>query len=592
MPSVESSNFIKRVSLPIRVLLIAFAGFVSPTMNEARGTDDPAPGRASMVIMAKNLVAVDDRFEQATAVAVAGNRILAVGSHQDMMPLIDADTEVIRLRDNQTLMPGFIESHAHFVGLGESLMMLDLRPQSTWDQIVADVASAANGLPAGTWIVGRGWHQSKWSEPPQPNVDGYPVHDSLSTAVPDHPVLLTHASGHACFANRAAMLRARIDANTENPPGGEILRDQRGEATGLFRERAAALIQAAQTRTERLESDDQRLMRFQRAVRLAAEECQKFGITSFQDAGSSVGTIDSLSSLIQSGPIGVRLYVMIRDSNEALRENLQRLKVVDTTEHQFTVRAVKNSIDGALGPHGAWLLSPYDDLPTSRGLATLEVSQVEQAAALAAEHGYQMCVHAIGDRANREVLDLYERTLPRDELSEARWRIEHAQHLDPEDIPRFGQLGIIAAMQGVHCTSDAPFVPTRLGYRRSATGAYMWRSLIDSGAVVCNGTDAPVESLNPFPSLYASITRQLGDGNLFFPEQCMTRAEAIRSYTLDAAYAAFEEESKGSITPDKLADLIVVNCDLLRSDPDTIRDAKVQMTILGGKVVYRRSDSQ
>lgn len=547
---------------------------------------------ADLLVFAANVLTLDHQGSRPEGVAVQGDRIIALGSQEELAILRGENTRVIEVSADATLMPGLIESHAHFVGLGHSLMMLDLRPQQSWNEIVADVATAAQQVPAGSWIVGRGWHQSKWTKPPENNVDGYPVHEELSRAVPDHPVLLTHASGHACFANLAAMRRARVDSSTADPPGGEILRDADGNPTGLFRERAAGLIQTAQSRADQLSTPAQRGELFARAVQLAASECQRYGITSFHDAGSNVATIDALRRLAEEDQIGVRLYVMIRDTNEALEANLQRLRTIDTANQSFTVRAIKKSIDGALGPHGAWLLSPYEDLRQSRGLATLTVEEVEAAAALAVEHQYQMCVHAIGDRANREVLDLYERSLPLAQLRQARWRIEHAQHLDPADIPRFGKLGVIAAMQGIHCTSDAPFVVQRLGYRRAAEGAYMWKSLADGGALICNGTDAPVEPLNPFPSLFASETRRLQDGTEFFPEQAMTRTEALRSYTINAAKAAFEESQKGTLETGKLADMIIVDADLINCTADQLKDAKVLTTILGGDVVYQATASK
>jgi len=248
---------------------------------------------------------------------------------------------------------------------------------------------------------------------------------------------------------------------------------------------------------------------------------------------------------------------------------------------------IKRSIDGALGPHGAWLLQPYDDLPSSVGLNTSSIESIRETARLARQHDYQLCVHAIGDRANRETLDLFEATLPSDSTQPSlRWRIEHAQHLHPNDIPRFAHLGVIASMQGIHCTSDAVYVIERLGPRRARLGAYAWRSLLDSGAVVVNGTDAPVEDVNPIESFYASVTRRLPAGVTFFPEQCMTRQEALRSFTLDAAYAAFEENIKGSLAPDKLADIVVLSHDIMTCAPEEIREARVVYTIVGGKVVY------
>jgi hypothetical protein len=541
---------------------------------------------ADLVIIGEHIITVDPATEGARAVAVRDERIVAVTSAEEVERWIGPATEVLRLEDQQTLMPGLIESHGHFVGIGQSLMMLDLRTQSRWEEIVADVAEAAEQVPAGTWIVGRGWHQSKWSQPPQPNDDGYPLHDGLSAAVPDHPVLLTHASGHACFANLAAMRIARITPTTADPEGGEIVRDLQGRATGLFRERAAGLIEAARSRQQQMLSDAQREAEFRRAVTLAVEECHRNGITSFHDAGSSFAVAARLRAISEEGGLPVRMYVMIRDNNARLRKQLASTRVVGAADNFFTVRAIKKSIDGALGPHGAWLLSPYEDKVESRGLATLPVEEVEEAIELAVDNGFQVCVHAIGDRANREVLDLYEAALPPDVLKRARMRIEHAQHLHPDDVERFGRLGVIPAMQGIHCTSDAPFVAQRLGFRRAATGAYVWRDLINSGAIIPNGTDAPVEPLNPFPSLHATVTRKLADGTEFFPEQCMTIDEAIRSYTINGAYAAFEEQLKGSLTVGKLADMVVVDRDLREVPAAEIPQTRVLKTIIGGRVVY------
>jgi len=543
---------------------------------------------ADMVIIGQHVMTLDDDSPAASAVAIRGQRIVAVTDRDQIEAWIGPQTQRIQLTAEQTLLPGLIESHGHFLGLGQSLMMLDLRTQETWEEIVADVAAAAEKLPAGSWIIGRGWHQSKWKSPPVPEFDGYPVHETLSRAVPDHPVLLTHASGHACFANLAAMRIAGVNDATEDPPGGEIGRDSDGKATGLFRERAAGLIQAAQSRTERMLTNDQRQATFERAIELAVEECHRHGITSFHDAGSSFEVAANLRQLSEQGKLAVRMYVMIRDSNDRLRGKLATARVVDAADGFFTVRAIKKSIDGALGPHGAWLLSPYEDLISSVGLATLPMEDVHEAIQLAIQHDYQVCIHAIGDRANREVLDRYQQALPLERLRDSRWRIEHAQHLDPVDVPRFGQLGVIAAIQGIHCTSDAPFVAQRLGYRRAASGAYVWRDLIDSGALLCNGTDAPVEPLNPFPSLYASVSRRLANGTDFFPEQSMTLDEALRSYTINGAYAAFEEDQKGSLTVGKLADMIIIDRDLRDIPVADIPQTQVVTTIIGGKIVYQK----
>lgn len=544
--------------------------------------------QVDLVIQGGRIVTVDSDNPEVEAVAVRNGRIEAVGKLSEIRPLIGDSTRVIDLQ-GRFAMPGFIEGHAHFLGLGQSKMMLDLRGAETWDQIVAQVAEAARITPAGQWIVGRGWHQSKWKETPRPSVEGYPVHETLSAVTPNHPVLLTHASGHMSFANAKAMQLADVDATTSPPAGGEILRDSNNSPTGVFRETAQGLISRARASAERRKSAEQRSSEMRRAFELASQECLKYGITSFQDAGSSFATVDALRDFAEAGKLPVRLYVMIRDSNVRMAALLPRYRMIGLADQHLTVRALKRSIDGALGPHGAWLLHPYDDLPNSAGLNTATVPSVEETANLAIKHQFQLCVHAIGDRANRETLDIFERAFADESLpSQRRWRVEHAQHLDPQDIPRFAQLGVIASMQGVHCTSDAIFVPQRLGPRRSQQGAYVWQSLIQSGAIVTNGTDAPVEDLNPIPSFYASVTRKLSSGVTFYPEQCMTRMQALRSYTLHAAYAAFEEDLKGSLEPGKLADITVLSQDILSVPEEQLLKTQVDMTIVGGQVLYER----
>jgi hypothetical protein len=281
--------------------------------------------------------------------------------------------------------------------------------------------------------------------------------------------------------------------------------------------------------------------------------------------------------------------MMVRDTNDRLASNLARFRTIGAADGHFTVKAIKKTIDGALGSRGAWFLEPYADLPSSTGLNTTSVEEIEQAARLAIANGYQMAVHAIGDRANRETLNIYERVF-RDNpgRKDLRWRIEHAQHLHPDDIPRFGALGVIASMQGIHCTSDAPFVVARLGPRRAEEGAYVWQRLMQSGATIVNGTDVPVEDVNPILNFHASVSRKLKDGSVFYPGQRMSRDEALRSYTSNAAYGAFEENLKGSLTAGKLADIVVVSKDIMTIPEDEIPSAQVDYTIIGGNVVYRR----
>jgi predicted amidohydrolase YtcJ len=318
------------------------------------------------------------------------------------------------------------------------------------------------------------------------------------------------------------------------------------------------------------------------------EECLAKGVTSFQDAGSAFGTIDVFKKLAGAGKLKVRLWVMVRTGNEEMARRLADYRLIGHGNNFLTVRAIKRSIDGALGPHGAWLLEPYEDLPGSTGLNTTSLDSLRETARLAVQHDYQLCVHAIGDRANRETLNIFEEVFQKHPAKESRrWRIEHAQHLHPGDIPRFAQLGVIASMQGIHCTSDAVFVLRRLGQRRAEQGAYVWQSLLRSGAVVSNGTDAPVESIDPIACFHASVTRQLPDGATFFREQRMTREQALKSYTLSAAYAAFEENLKGSLSPGKLADVVVLSEDILTIPEEKIREARVLSTIVGGQVLYQ-----
>jgi len=547
-----------------------------------------ADGLASLVLRGAKVVTLDDQRPAATAVAISGDRIAAVGSDDDIARWIGGATRVIECR-GQMVVPGFIEGHGHFISLGDAKLKLDLSQAATWEEIVAKVAEAAKSTPRGKWIIGRGWHQGHWSQPPKDHVEGYPDTRELSRLVPEHPVLLTHGTGHMCLANAKAMELAGITNDTPSPRGGEILRDRDGRPIGAFREAAAAPIHRAVERAERGRSPQEVRDELLACVREAANECLRFGVTSFQDAGSPLEVVDLFRELAAEGKLPVRLWVMLNDSNDVLADNLAKYRTIGYGNGFLTVRGIKRMVDGALGTHGAWLLEPYDDLPTSRGLNVLPLESLRRTSELAIVHDYQLCVHAIGDLANRETLNQMEAVFrAHPERKDLRWRIEHAQHLHPDDIPRFKRLGVIASMQGNHATSDGPFVVQRLGEWRARTGAYAWRSLLDAGAIVINGTDAPVETLNPLDAFHSSVTRRMADGRTFFPEQSMTRLEALRSYTRDAAWAAFEEEHKGTLTPGKLADIAVVSHDLLTAPAEQLREAKVVMTIVGGRVVYER----
>ena len=358
-------------------------------------------------------------------------------------------------------------------------MGLDLREARTWDDIVAQVARAARQAKPGEWIVGRGWHQSKWDHAPEPNVEGFPLHASLDKVSPDNPVMLTHASGHAAFVNAKAMEEAGITRDTKNPSGGEILKDRQGNPTGLLRERAQGLAGQALAAYEAKRTPAERAALLRREIEPASDEALSKGITTFEDAGSPPSTVDVIRSMAENHELRLRIWMMLRGSNAELAPKLDRYRTIGAGGNYFTVRAIKRYMDGALGSRGAWLLAPYTDKPDSSGLNVEDPADIERAGELAIQHGYQLCVHAIGDRANRETLDIYERIFrEHPDKKGLRWRIEHAQHLSAQDIPRFGQLGVIAAMQGIHCTSDAPYVLLRLGPKRAEEGAYVWQKLM------------------------------------------------------------------------------------------------------------------
>jgi predicted amidohydrolase YtcJ len=542
---------------------------------------------ATLVLRNGRIATVDDAKPQAQALAARGDTLVAVGTNEDITPYVGPNTKVIDLQGRRAV-PGVIEAHGHFTGVGEARIVLNLTRVKNWDEIVAMVRDAAGKARPGEWIRGRGWHQEKWDRPPQPAVEGFPTHASLSAAAPNNPVVLEHASGHASFANAKAMELAGVTRDTKSPAGGDILKDAKGEPTGLFRETADGLLDQAYTRARASLTAGQREAYVRRQLQLADEEAVSKGVTSFEDAGSSFETIDVMKKVASEGKLGLRLWVMIRDSNERMTQRLAAYRVVDGYDKHLTVRAIKHTLDGALGSRGAWLLEPYSDLPTSTGLETTPLATVRNTAGLAMQHGYQLCVHAIGDRANRETLDLFEAAFKaHPDQKDVRWRIEHAQHLSLADIPRFGRLGVIASMQGIHCTSDAVFVPARLGAKRSEEGAYVWQKLMKTGAVIANGTDAPVEDVDPIANFYATVTRRLADGSTFYPDQRMSREEALRSYTRNGAYAAFQEGSKGSLAVGKLADITVLSKDILTVPDDEIRSARIDFTIVGGKVLYR-----
>ena len=551
----------------------------------------PAPQQppaqpADLVVTNAKIVTVEDGMPEVQAIAVGGDRIQALGTSDDIKRYIGSSTQVIDAQ-GQLVIPGFIESHGHFNGVGDAALNLKLMPTKSWGEIVAMVAEAVRKAKPGQWIIGRGWHQEKWTSRPEPNVEGFPTRASLDAVSPDNPVYLTHASGHASFANSKALQLSGVTRNTENPAGGDILKDATGTPTGLMRERASGLIKVHAG--EPPLTPEERAERARRVLDLASREVLSKGITSFQDAGSSFATIDLMKKMVDEGQLGVRLWVMVREGNRAEAPKLKQYRMIDYGNGHLTVRAIKRSIDGALGSRGAWFLEAYSDKPGWVGTETTTVKEIEESARLAMANGYQLCVHAIGDRGNREALDIFERAFRANPGNKGlRWRVEHAQHLNAADISRFGRLGVVPAMQGIHCTSDAPYVPERLGAKRAEEGAYVWQKLMKTGAVIANGTDAPVEDADPIASYYASVSRKLKDGSVFYPAQRMSRMDALKSYTINGAYAAFEENSKGSLKVGKYADMVILSKDILTVPEDEIPGARVVSTIVGGKVLYKK----
>jgi predicted amidohydrolase YtcJ len=565
------------------VCLIACLSCTAPKPSE----------KATLLLFNGNFFTADSIRPHATAIAIQGDSILYVGDEAGARALAGDKTQTLDLQ-GAFAMPGFIEGHGHFLGIGQSLQNLNLMNTQSWNDIVGLVAKQVKTTPAGEWIEGRGWHQEKWIEPAGQTVNGYPYHYALSAVSPEHPVVLEHASGHGLIANAKAIELAGISRETSDPVGGRIVRDASGNLTGVFEENAMELIDKPLNEWKNKRSEAEKQAAFDKTAALAAQECLAKGITSFQDAGSSFWQIEQYRRLAEKGQLPLRLWVMIGHPKPEDYPKLAGFPQIGLGNGHLTVRAVKAYFDGALGSYGAWLLEPYTDKPGHYGQNTNPVDTILSLARLCRKNALQLCVHAIGDRANREVLDVCQAMLPSVEdgkpgQADLRWRIEHAQHIDAQDIPRFGQLGVIAAMQAIHCTSDAPFVVKRLGEQRARTGAYAWRSLLDSGAHLNNGTDAPVEDVNPLPSLYASVTRKRPDTGLeFFPEQKMTREEALYSYTLWNAYTAFEEKEKGSVTPGKRADIVVLSKDLLNCPAEEILQAQVLKTIVGGVIKYSR----
>ena len=510
------------------------------------------------------------------AMVLEGAFIVFAGPLEDASTLLNpAITDTLDLQ-GQTVIPGFVESHGHFMGMGFSAFTLPLSKTNSFEELIQMVADSVKTRPEGSWIVGRGWHQDKWSDTPR-LVDGQPVHTRISDVSPNHPVVLTHTSGHSILANAKAMELAGIHAGTRIGKEGEIYHFDDGTPTGLFAEGAMSLIRLHIPPPSEAES--------RAALEAAIAQCLREGVTSFQDAGSRQRQIDRFIAYHDSGALPIRVSVMLSGGDSALLQQwYERGPLVGD---KFSVRSIKLYSDGALGSRGAWLLQPYSDRPEHFGNPVTPIEDIERIAAQGLKHGFQVCTHAIGDRANQEVLDAYERVFQAatPPPGDVRFRIEHAQHLNPEDIPRFAELNVIASMQGIHLSSDRPWAIDRLGRLRIIQGAYMWKALKESGAVVINGTDVPVEPLDPMANFYALVTRKTLTGQPdsgYEASQRLDRLEALRAYTAEGAYGSFREGITGSLASGKRADFLVLSNNIILCPEEEIMEINVRQTWIDG----------
>jgi predicted amidohydrolase YtcJ len=532
---------------------------------------------ADLIVTNARIYTVDEAHPLADAMAVRGGKVQFVGSTRAAMALRGPSTRVLDL-NGRTVIPGMVDAHGHVDNLGLALRTVDLTGTSSYDEVIARVAERAKTMQPGQWIIGRGWDQNDWGD------TRFPTHDKLSAAVPNNPVYLTRIDGHAGLANAAALKAANITAQTRDPEGGHIERTASGAPAGVFVDNAQGLLRRVIPRATRDEIKSE--------VQAAIAEAQKWGLTGVHDAGASAQVLDIYEELGKANALNFRMYAMISDDSATLAKWFARGPLVGGYDNTLWVRSIKLYIDGALGSRGAALLDPYADAPNTNGLLVSKPEHIEEVAERALKTGFQVNTHAIGDRGNRIVLDAYEQALKAVPVADHRFRIEHAQIINPDDIPRFASLGVIPSMQASHQTSDMYWAGTRLGSTR-LLGAYAWRSLLNNGSIIPNGSDFPVEQVNPLISFHAAFSRQDARDwppNGWYPEQKMTRDEALRSITLWPAYAAFQENVMGSLTPGKLADFVVLDQDIMRVAPEQVLRTQVLATFVGGKAVYERKN--
>ena len=531
------------------------------------------------VFMNGNIYTMNERQPHAEAIVVDGPWIVFVGSNADANKYQKDGARTVDLA-GKTVVPGLTDSHCHIFGIGERELTLNLEGTNTLEDFLSKVKERVAKTEKGKWITGRGWIETFW-KPPQ-----FPTRADLDRLAPDNPVWLTRADGHAAVANSAALRIAKIDKETKNPFGGQILKDkQSGEPTGMLLDHAQELVGKKIPQPTEAERREAFVVGVKRELSL--------GWCEIHNAGSNLDDLAPMWQAIEAGQSKIRVYNAVYSPGPAGAKLLQVGPALNHFDHHFTQRTIKVVFDGALGSRGAALLAPYSDAPDTSGFLREKESELQPIFEEALRKGIQIETHAIGDRANRVILDLYEKAMkavPTDQrkIAEPRWRVEHAQILSAQDLPRFAKLGVIASMQPSHAISDLFFAPSRLGKDRLA-GAYAWQSLLKSGAVVIGGSDAPVERGEPMIEFYAAVARKSIKGESadgWHPEQAVSREQALKMFTLAPAYAAFEEAEKGSIERDKLADLTVLSADIMKIPEPEILKTTCAMTVIGGEIVY------
>jgi predicted amidohydrolase YtcJ len=530
-------------------------------------------GRADLIVVNARIYTVDNARPMASAMAVRSERVVFVGSDAEARTLASAATRILDVQ-GRTVIPGMVDAHVHLLGLAASLRNVHLAGASSYDEVIRRVVERTRTMKPGEWVEGRGWDQNLWPE------KNFPTHEALSRATPANPVVLTRIDGHALLANAMAMRLAGVTAATKDLAGGKILRLPNGDPSGVFVDNAKSRID------DRIPSASEATVRD--ATVAAIAETNRWGLTGIHDAGEPRRVIEMFESLARAGRFNIRNYVMVSDNDKDIAYYTSRGPQSGLYDGHIWIRAIKTYADGALGSRGAALLAPYADDPGNTGLLLTPPAHLEKVAEIGLRSGFQVNTHAIGDRGNRVALDAFETALKAVPTADHRFRIEHAQVISPEDIPRFARLGVIPSMQASHQTSDMRWAEVRIGPQR-IRGAYAWRSLLNTGVVIPDGSDFPVEEVNPLISFHSAVTRQDATNwppGGWYPEQVMTREEALRAMTIWPAYAAFQEKELGSLSPGKYADFVVLDRDIMQVPATEILQARVISTYLGGKSVY------